>query len=873
MSDSGSLTDSQIAILREQFILEGLEFLLHGIYTTLVIFALHSLCKQKVPLRARRVVIIATIIMFLASTSVVAETMAFYLARTLDLGMNPPDNTRITNGIALSENVLLRINYLISDGIVVWRAWAVWFQNVPIRILLCLCLFGSFVGASVDFSFSALYFAGHEEFIPVGPRTLTLTLPLLLTNLVATLLIACKVWEYRREIKGNLGLTKRTAVERILVLLTESGALYCLLWAFTLSVGVNVTNQNSMAYAICAGITPQLTAIYPIIIIILVAMGKSDLEATMTGPHLTHPIHFFTFTSLFVFLTQQLRDLQQLSRFRPGASMIPRANRRRVWLFIILSSLFVSLLYLFPQFHQADDFQPELYGKEPGHHGVAPDHQVQPSAIPTAIPFDNSKILQDNSQILPHTKPQTAVLNAPSTATTHSPPNPNLFPLKPPRLQLIALWSPTDSPPRYMPNFLASVAANPSIDLLLIKFDKYGENDADCEKIWAPGSISNIREHCLTVKEMWTLHREFLCERWRCSEEQTKAVMEKLLERAKSDRVNSHYRPFRPAVFKKFIHPDTKLWGWCDLDVMFGNFDRAFPWDVSDQFDVYVSGWHAMQELLLFMPGHLMVFRHSHVITDEFMRLPNLLNVDAFLAEPWINEASEESEYSHFLFAKSNLTFLRFDAMINSDYHLSSPGLGVYQTENEWKFDLTNSSDASHPQQIIDLRVPITEAMYRYANAENSKTSRPTFTDKGKEHIVELMVGGHADIEVWFPERYACHYHTDWFEAFWAGGRRLVYRREPQGPIVERLEPGVAFFIPPLHLPDTDLPSEENRPVIREMLYNHLQHEKYTDWWAHNGVPKAAFKMGEVVFMDKNHGAVLWDRNGVIKWNSMEATV
>jgi hypothetical protein len=60
---------------------------------------------------------------------------------------------------------------------------------------------------------------------------------------------------------------------------------------------------------------------------------------------------------------------------------------------------------------------------------------------------------------------------------------------------MIIVWtSKGKTPPAYLPNFLASVAANPSLDFLMIKYDKY--KVGDCDVPLAP-DIRNVREVCL----------------------------------------------------------------------------------------------------------------------------------------------------------------------------------------------------------------------------------------------------------------------------------------------------------------------------------------------------------------------------------------
>ncbi|KAJ7592305.1 hypothetical protein C8J56DRAFT_887010 [Mycena floridula] len=164
---------------------------------------------------------------------------------------------------------MTRLNYLIGDSIVVWRAWIVWTNHPRVHTLLCICLIGTFVGVTVDFAFAILselsQFSDSPRFSPTGPRTLVLTLPLFFTNFISTVLIAFKVWEYKVEIKQNLGLShnKRTKVERVFILLAESGSIYCLLWA-----------------------------IYPIIVVLLLALEKDNLESTVNGQLFSQSLRF-----------------------------------------------------------------------------------------------------------------------------------------------------------------------------------------------------------------------------------------------------------------------------------------------------------------------------------------------------------------------------------------------------------------------------------------------------------------------------------------------------------------------------------------------------------------------------------------------------
>ncbi|KAJ7592240.1 hypothetical protein C8J56DRAFT_1131770 [Mycena floridula] len=184
---SGPLADSDIFSLKEILIEIAVEFVLYGIYSLLVLIVLYKLWTNKARLAARHILIAAAISMFVASTIQISLDLAVWLIQLPTLGFDPPNIERSLINMDIFVATIIRLNYLIGDSIVVWRAWVLWTNHSRVHMLLCICLFGTF---------------------------------------------AYKVWEYKVEIKQNLGLShnKRTKVERVLILLAESGSIYCFLW-------------------------------------------------------------------------------------------------------------------------------------------------------------------------------------------------------------------------------------------------------------------------------------------------------------------------------------------------------------------------------------------------------------------------------------------------------------------------------------------------------------------------------------------------------------------------------------------------------------------------------------------------------------------
>ncbi|KAJ7469709.1 hypothetical protein FB451DRAFT_1560042 [Mycena latifolia] len=287
------LSGSVVYTLEGELITTAVQFWLHGLYTTLVCIAAYNLLTNKSAVPARRGLLAALFLMFACSNLQVIEQLAFNVLQLLTLGADPPNNTAKLLKIRLSENVFGRVNYLMSDAIVVWRAWILYHDNLKVRLVLCVCMLGSFVGATTDMTFGTLWLYGNNKFTPSGPRALILVMPLLVTNIVSTSLMGFKVWQYRRQIKTALNLPKdrQTKIERILIILTESGTIYCLIWIPFLYSILTKQGTETTGYKITANMVPQLSAIYPVIIVLLVSLERTHLEMTVTGSF-SQPIHF-----------------------------------------------------------------------------------------------------------------------------------------------------------------------------------------------------------------------------------------------------------------------------------------------------------------------------------------------------------------------------------------------------------------------------------------------------------------------------------------------------------------------------------------------------------------------------------------------------
>ncbi|THU85737.1 hypothetical protein K435DRAFT_805680 [Dendrothele bispora CBS 962.96] len=164
------LSDSDILVLKEWVFETALGFLLLGIQTTLSIAVLCTFVLDKTADQ---------------NTEIPAN------------GFNPPDLGRIIlldTRLTIGENFMARLNFIMGDIIVVWRAWVLFPQRFA-KIALSICLIGSFVGIFLDIGLLVKRVIKNPEDVRgEEENAIMVAVPLILTNFTATTLIGFKAW-------------------------------------------------------------------------------------------------------------------------------------------------------------------------------------------------------------------------------------------------------------------------------------------------------------------------------------------------------------------------------------------------------------------------------------------------------------------------------------------------------------------------------------------------------------------------------------------------------------------------------------------------------------------------------------------------------
>ncbi|KAL1688341.1 hypothetical protein GGG16DRAFT_127253 [Schizophyllum commune] len=227
---------------------------------------------------------VAIVALFISSLiGVVDQTVVFVIQFTTNAS-NASHLIPLFHRMNIVMNVSHRFNYLVGDLIVVWRAWVVWPDSRTARFLLVLCICGSVVGTIINSVWQAQWTLQGDKGKSALTRTLTITVPLLATNFVATVLMGIRLWTYRRNIKSSLGGQSRlNRVEGTLLALVETSFLYCALWVLFLVTGLQEPVKGKInIYGVIQPAYHTIAGIYPTFIVLLVATKRSTAETYLS---------------------------------------------------------------------------------------------------------------------------------------------------------------------------------------------------------------------------------------------------------------------------------------------------------------------------------------------------------------------------------------------------------------------------------------------------------------------------------------------------------------------------------------------------------------------------------------------------------------
>ncbi|KAF9058542.1 hypothetical protein BDP27DRAFT_1343343 [Rhodocollybia butyracea] len=176
------------------------------------------------------------------------------------------------------------MNLLLSDAIVVWRAWILfqraWFPKFALALLTIV---------NIGINISNCILVNLEVTKTLGPGSKVMGwlsgLISLIVNMFATGLIALKARNHHL-LMTQVGIYKRSRVQNTLLLLIESGAIYCAIqMAYTVTLLINTHTSSKSGFDnifyLISAIGCVSIAWYPVAVIILINQHSSPVTETV----------------------------------------------------------------------------------------------------------------------------------------------------------------------------------------------------------------------------------------------------------------------------------------------------------------------------------------------------------------------------------------------------------------------------------------------------------------------------------------------------------------------------------------------------------------------------------------------------------------
>ncbi|KAL1702055.1 hypothetical protein EV121DRAFT_293700 [Schizophyllum commune] len=271
---SGPLSDEDVEYLQNTIIQIGCEFVFYGIHATLFIIAAYLLIPRGFKTMKYAAMLCATLALFTAATGVMVLDMKTAVASMELLGYDPPNLDGMIKRTVVADNWLFRLNFFLSDAILVWRAWVLWPGHKQIQNVLLSCLAVTAAGVIADGTLVTVDAVRAAD--RTGAVSLMMTVPLLVTNVAATVCVLRKLKESWGSVHEKLqAKSLYMRCETITLFGIESGLVYCGISLVTLVAAVI---DAGIFTSIWLAVSISLTGLYSTFIIVLVLMDKPPVQ-------------------------------------------------------------------------------------------------------------------------------------------------------------------------------------------------------------------------------------------------------------------------------------------------------------------------------------------------------------------------------------------------------------------------------------------------------------------------------------------------------------------------------------------------------------------------------------------------------------------
>ncbi|KAL5513538.1 hypothetical protein ACEPAH_3937 [Sanghuangporus vaninii] len=255
-----------------------------GVFCVFLPICSFVLLKKGMKSRANKFMFVVTLFMFCLSTgywiAAMGSVMSLIKSRLLSPTPHDPDFS-----LPLFSAILL-VNYVLTDSVVIWRAWVLCRdcsrKSLYFSIFLLLC-------ATVSIIVTVAFRIGTTVLGPVRGSRLDYMVEItqmtnlgfsLSANICATSIICIKAWKYRKDLGKSF--RGRTKVERVFVILVESGFIYCASGIFAMVASVIRLPHGTLGDIYTARVHVQFAGIYPAVVLILVSQERTLEEGVFS---------------------------------------------------------------------------------------------------------------------------------------------------------------------------------------------------------------------------------------------------------------------------------------------------------------------------------------------------------------------------------------------------------------------------------------------------------------------------------------------------------------------------------------------------------------------------------------------------------------
>ncbi|KAJ3768976.1 hypothetical protein FB446DRAFT_749707 [Lentinula raphanica] len=278
--------------------------LVYGIYAVLIPVSSYIMLRRGLKTKARKVLFGVTIFMFLLSTSYWIASISTLIQLIQVWFLAPDPDARSAPNYLPFFNALILVNYIITDGVVVWRAWVLCSVDGTRALTMCLFMLGlATVSVSATIAIRIALIAINtqtgEAFNKLNhginvTQVATLILSLL-TNSLATSLISLKAWRSRVEIRNSLenAVDRHSRAGKIFALLIETGVIYSLS-CLTVLISTLIPLKEGTLGDLYTPVNTQLAGIYPVVVLLLITRNHTldrTVRAFASGAEQTTSLH------------------------------------------------------------------------------------------------------------------------------------------------------------------------------------------------------------------------------------------------------------------------------------------------------------------------------------------------------------------------------------------------------------------------------------------------------------------------------------------------------------------------------------------------------------------------------------------------------